>query len=133
MKIKYIFWAINAVIDFMFCLYHELWHWLFAKLFYVITLGDICEIKFIVTRYPSVELNDNEGITSYTTGMEVQHRTYDYENSTYKFYENIITLAPILGCVLLFAISPYYMWLLYITYINTLWISLVDIRNLSNK
>ena len=128
MKLKYIFWSINIIFEFIFSLYHEFWHWLFGTILWFFDNKIIDRPILRVDKYPYCELNDIGGLTSYAVCMSVMYTS----NGPYRF-SKLISFAPAIGCIFLFIVSPLYMYLLYIPYINTIWLSIGDVRQLKGE
>ena len=122
-------WGITITFEILFSLYHELWHWLFTHLFKFLTLGDLEKIRFNITGFPKIEDN-GEGFTTYSVCMEVEY--YSTSKFTNSFGSILITFAPVIGVIFLFIVSPWWIYPLYLSNLNTFWLSSDDIKQIKN-
>lgn len=122
-------WIIRATLNFLFTLYHELWHWL--AIWIIMPFSSKTNAPWLViTRYPSVKVVDNI-LWTYETGAAVHHRVSDdYDGSTEDY---LISLAPIVGCMLLFWLFPPYMWIILVYHFHTIVPSMSDMKVLYEK
>ncbi len=127
MFIRSLIWTVYTILDFLFVMYHEMWHYFAAKIVQFCTFGDVWDIRMQVSKYPSVEFN-NDQMTMHRIGAQI---IFTHPNTLDNKWLKFITVAPAVGCIVLFLLSPWYMWLLYIPYMDMLWLSASDVFKLT--
>ena len=113
-------------------LFHELSHWMFVFLCWCLGFVDTFP-KLIVIRWARWKINDSEGDDICRTEIETHHMGITFTvNDRYKrmVINKISCIMPGITTILLFVFSPKFMWIYYITQINTLWLSVKDIRDI---
>lgn len=130
LRISLWIWAVNVFLESLLMIYHEFWHWLFAHCMRIFTLGDIHNIIFTIKEYPRIERNNIGGFTKYSPTMCITYiSTIKHLKST---ESKIVTFAPAIGTIILFLLTPWWMYPLYLSHINSLWLSLGDVDKLTD-
>lgn len=123
MQIRKLTWfIINYIPEFIFGMYHEICHWIVAFIFYILGINDLPSIN--IKRNASIQFNNDNSTSTYSWMMNI---TYESYGDTQQTLPNVlVTLAPLFGTILLFYVSPWYLWLFYVPYLDQISLSLGD-------
>lgn len=126
---QFIFYITYYIPDILCGLFHEFSHWTIFLIGWILRCNSFPIIY--VDRLPQRTVNKDLSTNTKTSYMYVDIEMYN--NS---FLTNLIffyaVIAPALFTIILYLISPWYMWLLYTPYLDRLWMSESDINSLTN-
>lgn len=105
-------------------IYHEIMHCLPLVITWIMGLNTFPEI--VITQYPSYHINDDNSVATSSFRMHVSY----INHFGFKWLCFLTTIMPLFGTLFLFIISPYYLYPYYLSNIQTLWLSVGDIRDL---
>jgi len=115
------------IIDLPCIIFHELCHYIVAVIIWCLGLAPSFPTMQI-TRWFRLEYKDDCNFTAYNWCASV---TNHYYTTSLSIFANIlITIAPAIGCILLFIFSPWYIYPFYIANINWLWLSADDAQQI---
>ena len=118
---KFLFYITEWLPQGIFSLYHELSHALFIFPFWVLGICSFPILKIeIWSRLEFIE----EKTYTYGWFMTINYSS----NYNIKIINRLCSIMPIFSTILLFYISPIYLWLFYIPFLRTLLPSISDIE-----
>lgn len=115
------YYVINAPLY----IYHELTHCVPLVFTWLYGLNTFPQI--IIDRYPSYTVNEEDNVIS--TSSFKMHVSY-INHFEFKWIDWVSAAMPLIGTLFLFVISPYYLYPYYLSNIQTIWLSVSDIRDL---
>ena len=118
---KFLCFIEQYIFQFVFTCIHELSHYVFALYFWAI--GAITFPKWNWTRKASIIIQNDRSITSFGHSMDISYNSP--RNLRFMRYI-IIPCSPAVFTIILFIISPWYLWIFYLSHISILWMSIYD-------
>lgn len=125
---KKLFYLEYYLCNLPFYIYHELCHYIILIMTFLLALNSFP--KLIITQWAYCEYctKDDNLRTQHSFKMHVSYINYwDFE-----WLDKICAFMPIPGLVILFWISPWYLYPYYLSHINTLWLSEGDIKTINS-
>lgn len=104
-------------------IFHEYCHWVIAVIGWILSINTFPTVH--VDRYFKVEVS-NKGTMTDSWSMYVLYNTYGCNT----FFSFLVSIAPAIGTILLFIISSWYLDIMYLTQISSLWLSMGDIKKI---
>jgi hypothetical protein len=118
---KIFYWIEQYIFEFGFCCIHEASHYLFVLYFWIFNVATFP--KWNWTRKASIEIEKDSSVSSLSHNMNIG---YSIPRDLRFIYYIIIPSSPAVFTVILFAISPWPLWILYLSHISLLWMSVTD-------
>lgn len=115
------------VFEFPFLLYHEIWHLIMSYPLYWMAIID-SKPKLVIEKLAQIDVdwkNNYSAISSFRLYITYKDSIGDkYAGAIVSGY---VAFGPVLGVILLFLISPLWLWPIYMCKIGALWLSASDV------